>query len=279
MTGSFLRAIRNPLRAAGKVWRLATRKVLPGFCIICGSENTFYHAGTNRRESYQCRGCGSISRNRQLAAVLYAAYGLDPLGPLEAILEARPGLQVFEAQARGPVHDVLKKLSGYVGAEFFPNVAPGKPGPGGVRSEDLEQLTFGADSFDLIITQDVFEHVRQPAAAWAEIRRVLKPGGRHLFTIPFVADEPSRVRVRLNDGREDYLLPKVFHGDGIRDGLVVTDFGGDLIGHLDGLGLATELFSAADLNLEPEQHHIYEGVVLISTKTLSPENPPQRELP
>jgi hypothetical protein len=36
-------------------------------------------------------------------------------------------------------------------------------------SEDLEALTFPDESFDLVITQDVFEHVLRPAKAFAEI--------------------------------------------------------------------------------------------------------------
>ena len=44
-------------------------------------------------------------------------------------------------------------------------------------------MTFENESFDLFITQDVFEHVMTPNKAFKEIERVLKPGGAHVFTV------------------------------------------------------------------------------------------------
>jgi 2-polyprenyl-3-methyl-5-hydroxy-6-metoxy-1,4-benzoquinol methylase len=46
--------------------------------------------------------------------------------------------------------------------------------PHGFRCEDIESLSFGNESFDLVITQDVMEHVLNPALAFAEIGRILK---------------------------------------------------------------------------------------------------------
>ena len=36
----------------------------------------------------------------------------------------------------------------------------------------------------MFVTQDVLEHVFHPDRAIAEIHRVLKPGGMHIFTAP-----------------------------------------------------------------------------------------------
>ena len=36
----------------------------------------------------------------------------------------------------------------------------------GVRCENLEKLTFANETFDLVITQDVMEHVHTPQAAF-----------------------------------------------------------------------------------------------------------------
>ncbi|MGQ0519368.1 class I SAM-dependent methyltransferase, partial [Bacillus sp. D-CC] len=51
-----------------------------------------------------------------------------------------------------------------------------------IRCENLEDMTFQNESFDLFITQDVFEHVMEPKKAFKEIERVLKPGGALLYT-------------------------------------------------------------------------------------------------
>ena len=54
----------------------------------------------------------------------------------------------------------------------------------GFRSEDLTRLTYSDASFDLVLTSETLEHVPDLEAALREIRRVLVPGGRHIFTIP-----------------------------------------------------------------------------------------------
>jgi len=40
-------------------------------------------------------------------------------------------------------------------------------------------------AFDLVITQDFFEHVLRPAKAFAEIARTLKPGGALIYAVPY----------------------------------------------------------------------------------------------
>jgi len=47
-------------------------------------------------------------------------------------------------------------------------------------------------SFDAVICSQVLEHIFQPAEFLAEIRRVLRPGGKLLLTTPFAWDEHSQ---------------------------------------------------------------------------------------
>jgi SAM-dependent methyltransferase len=49
---------------------------------------------------------------------------------------------------------------------------------------DIEQMPFADGSFDLVTANMVVEHMRDPAASFAEIRRVLKPDGVFLFHTP-----------------------------------------------------------------------------------------------
>jgi SAM-dependent methyltransferase len=47
-----------------------------------------------------------------------------------------------------------------------------------------EQIPFASSQFDIVICTQVLEYVPNPAAAIAEIHRVLRPGGRLLLSVP-----------------------------------------------------------------------------------------------
>jgi SAM-dependent methyltransferase len=50
--------------------------------------------------------------------------------------------------------------------------------------EDIQKLSFEDASYDLILCNHVIEHVPHDDAAFFEINRVLKPGGKAIITIP-----------------------------------------------------------------------------------------------
>ncbi|MDQ3579466.1 MAG: class I SAM-dependent methyltransferase [Actinomycetota bacterium] len=56
------------------------------------------------------------------------------------------------------------------------------------RVADAERIPYDDDSFDLVVGHAVLHHIPDIPAAFAEIRRVLKPGGRFVF-----AGEPTRI--------------------------------------------------------------------------------------
>ena len=52
---------------------------------------------------------------------------------------------------------------------------------------DINQaLPIPNDSFDTVICSDVLEHLHNPCGLMGEVRRVLRPGGKALFTMPFM---------------------------------------------------------------------------------------------
>src|SRR5262249_30892300 len=64
-----------------------------------------------------------------------------------------------------------------VGSEFLGASVPWGAERNGIRNEDLTRLTFADGSFDLVVTNDVLEHVPAYAKAYRELFRVLAPGG------------------------------------------------------------------------------------------------------
>ena len=53
---------------------------------------------------------------------------------------------------------------------------------------DLRDLPLDDASFDFVLCTEVLEHVSDPLRALQEIRRVLRPGGSVLITVPFVIE-------------------------------------------------------------------------------------------
>ena len=92
-------------------------------------------------------------------------------------------------------------------------------------------MTFPDNSFDLFITQDVFEHINHPDKAFGEIARVLKPDGIHIFTVPLYRElQETRPRIVEKDGEIQLLLEAIYHGNpiSIEGSLVTFDYGMDL---------------------------------------------------
>jgi SAM-dependent methyltransferase len=161
---------------------------------------------------------------------------------------------IFEAQASGPIHDVLSELPRYLCSEFLTATHPGFFNREGVRCEDLERLTFPDAFFDLVITQDVLEHVADLGAVCQEIARVLKVGGNHVFTVPVHEGRPSTARARREGGSDVPLLPPVYHGNPLSSAgsLVYTDFGDDLPLLMSPYGLDTSIACASRWYLPEE---------------------------
>ncbi|MGQ0732807.1 MAG: class I SAM-dependent methyltransferase [Acidobacteriota bacterium] len=145
--------------------------------------------------------------------------------------------------------EALTALSAYVNRRFV-NVTrseflgdgnpPGVADARGVRHESLMSLSFPDGSFDTVLSFDVLEHVPDPAPALAEVLRVLRPGGRFLFTVPFLIESQSTlVRARANpDGSVTHLLEPEFHGDPLRSEgiLCLRHFAWDLLEEMAAVG-------------------------------------------
>jgi SAM-dependent methyltransferase len=176
-------------------------------------------AATATRENYFCAWCRRNWRMRQLGAAVWPHLA---------------GADVYEPATHGVLARRLHRLArSYVVSEYFDGAQPGDVRDG-VQHQDLQRLTFDDARFDLVITSEVFEHVADPWQGFRQVRRVLRQGGRHLFTVPSIPGTATQSR----QGR-----PPVVHGDPVHPegALVVTDFGDDLPTLLTPLGFETRV--------------------------------------
>jgi SAM-dependent methyltransferase len=127
------------------------------------------------------------------------------------------------------IREARRECTRYTATHYFPEVPPGTIYRG-YRCENLESQTFDDESFDLVLTQDVMEHVLDPAAAFREIGRTLRPGGMHVFTTPIHDLAVSRVRARHSGVGIEYLAERQYHGNPIdaKGALVTIDYGRDI---------------------------------------------------
>ena len=144
-----------------------------------------------------------------------------------------------ELSARGPLVAFLRRSARSLAtSEYFVDVVPGLS-RNGIRCEDLQQLTYASASFDLVTHTEVLEHVPDDARAFAELVRVLRPGGVTLFTVPMHEGERTVERARLHAGEIEHLHAPVYHNDPLRAGagiLAFRDYGRDILDRLRAAG-------------------------------------------
>jgi SAM-dependent methyltransferase len=133
-------------------------------------------------------------------------------------------MSIHESSPGGSSSDAVKRKCLNYSASYYYADTPRGEYRDGYRSEDLSDLTFPDNSFDLFITQDVFENVMEPARAFAEIARVLRPGGAHVFTMPWYPQlKEDKIRAHVDQGEISYLEEPIYHGDPINhEGTLVT---------------------------------------------------------
>jgi len=213
-----------------------------------------------------CPYCQSISRKRHVAKII-----LDTFSPYNHSLndadKELSKLKIYDLSCNGAIHNTLKELPSYYCSEYYDDVTPGTMNPEGIRCEDLTKLSFTDGFFDLVISEDVLEHVDDYEKAFRELNRVLKPGGYHIFTVPLYGDRKTRKKALMEDGKIVQLLPPEYHGDPIRgEILVFNEFGTDLCDILGKVGFQSEIIIAD--KKDEKKLGIYMSIVLRSRKIL-----------
>ena len=159
------------------------RQVVFGFCPICEHRSVFCMEGEWLRDQLKCARCRSIPRWCAIVRVLETFF---PGWRQMAIHECSPGGSSSAKLAR--------ECRGCVQTHWYPDVPAGSV-KDGYRSENLEQQTFPDASFDMVITQDVFEHVLDPREGSPRWRGRSSPGA------PTSSPSPGSIGSRRSSGR------------------------------------------------------------------------------
>lgn len=207
------------------------------YCPVCSRKTIFLCTTPSERWIRQCLWCHSTPKYRAIALSIERTHGRT----IAAILGN--GGTIYEFTTASPIFRTFFGCPNYIASGYFFDKPFGKELRPGVWNQDAQRLSFPDASFDVVISSETMEHVRDPWQGFREIYRVLKPGGIHIFTIPYRDDRVTTPRVDISGEIDRYILPKIYHQDPYRteDSLVYTDFGCDLPTLLEPIGFKTSL--------------------------------------
>ena len=188
-----------------------------GKCIVCKEETDFLvdymFAGENNgvkvpcwRERIICPKCSMNNRMRS-----FVHYVQEFIKPDE-------NTKIYMTEQTTPLYKYYsQKFSNCIGSEYLGDIfKSGTFNEHNIRNEDITALSFDNETFDLVFSLDVLEHVPNYKKAFQEINRVLKPGGSLIFTVPFAVNSGKNIiRAIIENNKVKHILPPEYHGDPI----------------------------------------------------------------
>ena len=220
-------SIWNKIQGVWETLQLREVRLRAGLCPLCG-RTLFVKIGATEW-AVRCLRC----RGNVVTFAVVAA--------LKQLVGTLGDKRVYELSSRGSLFRYLQRRAGdFTFSDYFDDVPPGAY-KGAIQCQDVHQLTFADESFDLCTCTEVFEHVPDDRQGMSEVCRVLKSDGLFLFTVP-LADSPSTLeRATVRDGSVVHLQPPEYHNDylrGRRSILCFRTYGRDIVDRLREAGFA-----------------------------------------
>jgi len=192
--------------------------------------------GPNFRESLVANGL--LSRNRAMLRVLERRHSsLEQLRQQDIYLvEALTGFAVWLQRQLGKERLICSEYLKDTGHGFSD-----------IPHQDLCALTFANSCIDLVLCNELFEHVQDLDQAFREIARVLRPGGRLVATCPMAFGQHDSIVKAIHNpetGEAELLGEAEFHGDPIRPeqgSLVYRIPGWELLDQLKAAGFSNSV--------------------------------------
>lgn len=155
-----------------------------------------------------CDNCGVNLRGQALAAGIMKKYYFKGNFNEFVRLRSAKKLKLLEINTAGLLSPFLALLPNRTLVEY-PEV-------------NIENLELTTGYWDLVVTSDTLEHIRDPEKALREVSRLLRPGGSKIYTVPLL---PSRLSQNRFNKENSY------HGDPalkLPDYLVHWEYGADV---------------------------------------------------
>jgi len=186
---------------------------IPIYCDICKNisiSNSFILYGIE--ESYSCNNCGMNSRKRAMYEFVYNQY--------------RNKKNIYIQEAVTTAYYIYEKLfnkNNIIGSEYLgEDKTCGKYYNylnNNIMHQDCTNMSFSDNTFDLIISQHIFEHIFEVKQSLSELFRITKPNGAIVLSFPFfLFQEKNNIlarRIKIENKNEfniEYLhTPPKFH--------------------------------------------------------------------
>lgn len=248
--------------------RLILKFGIPIKCPVCGKLTKLNIINGSLRENCICNKCHSINRQRQIAYVITKEMNLQSINDLANLDD----FVIYNTESSGALHKQLLQSKKYVFSEYFGDNYKSGDMVNNIMHQDLMDLSFKNESIDLIISSDVFEHISEPYKAHEEIYRVLKMGGKHVFTIPFyLMDYLDENRAKMEKGEVTFLKEPMYHEDPVREegALVFNIFALEMVVKLAKIGFRTNMYK---LNSPFNGIFAFDAIVFEAIKEKSQDN-------
>lgn len=176
----------------------------------------------NLRESQFCPKCKNSLRTREFAKVIMKKFHSNKES-FKQWIKNNSDLKIAEINSVGRLHKYLKNSNNLYYSEFIKKASIKNLYYKyllGIRHVDITETPYRDNSFDVVLHSETLEHVANPLKALKECKRILKPQGICIFTIPVIPDRKTK----------NVLINRSYHGKGRKkDYLVYWEFGWDFI--------------------------------------------------
>ncbi len=208
--------------------------------------------GAGYRKNFQCPVCGAKDKDRLV--YYYLENYTDVFQRANKILHFAPEKIIYQKFKR--------KCHNYKAIQYY---------TGDLNSDradmivDITDINFPKNTFDYIICNHVLEHVMEEKKAFAELKRVIKPTGKIILTVPVCVSNAKTIEDNsITDPRERMNL--FCQEDHVRL------YGRDTKKRIEKYGLIVEEFKVKNKDIEEKYGLLEDGIIYIISKGKEDKN-------